>query len=110
MVACRSSRRRRAQGRGIAVSTIVVTGADLAPQALELLHGYDVVYAGKAPTEEDMILLCKKHNPVAIIVRYGKLTAAMMDAAPDLKVIAKHGTGSDTIDKVAAKARGVEVV
>jgi D-3-phosphoglycerate dehydrogenase len=92
------------------VSTIVVTGADLAPQALELLEGYEVVYAGKTPTEEDMIALCRRHNPVAIIVRYGKLTAAMMDAAPALKVIAKHGTGTDTIDKAAAKARGIEVV
>jgi D-3-phosphoglycerate dehydrogenase len=92
------------------VSTIVVTGADLAPQALELLEGYEVVYAGRTPTEEDMIALCRRHNPVAIIVRYGKLTATMMDAAPALKVIAKHGTGTDTIDKMAAKARGIEVV
>ncbi|MEJ8810584.1 hydroxyacid dehydrogenase [Variovorax ureilyticus] len=92
------------------MSTIVVTGADLAPQALELLDGYEMVYAGKTPTEEDMVALCRRHNPVAIIVRYGKVTAAMMDAAPALKVIAKHGTGTDTIDKVAAKARGIEVV
>ncbi|SCK26856.1 D-3-phosphoglycerate dehydrogenase [Variovorax sp. HW608] len=92
------------------MSAILVTGADLAPQALELLEGYDLVYAGKAPTEEDVAVLCKAHNPVAIIVRYGKLTAAMMDAAPALKVIAKHGTGTDTIDKAAAKARGIEVV
>jgi len=92
------------------VSAILVTGADLAPLALDLLVGYEMVYAGKSPTEEDIIALCKKHNPVAIIVRYGKVTTAMMDASPALKVIAKHGTGTDTIDKVAAKARGIEVV
>lgn len=92
------------------MTAIVVTGADLAPQALALLEGHDVVYAGKAPTEEDLVALCRTHDPVAIIVRYGKVGAAVMDAAPSLKVISKHGSGTDTIDKVAASARGIEVV
>ncbi|WP_021026395.1 NAD(P)-dependent oxidoreductase [Comamonas sp. B-9] len=89
---------------------IIVTGADLAQQALDLLGGYEVIYAGKTPTEEDLVALAKQHDPVAIIVRYGKVGAAVMDAAPSLKVISKHGSGTDTIDKVAAKARGIEVV
>ncbi|HZF85423.1 MAG TPA: hydroxyacid dehydrogenase [Burkholderiaceae bacterium] len=92
------------------MSTVLVTGADLAPQALDLLKNMEVVYAGKAPTEEDLVALCKRHDPVAIIVRYGKVGAAVMDAAPSLKVVSKHGSGTDTIDKVAAKARGIEVV
>ncbi len=89
---------------------IIVTGADLAQQALDLLGGYEIIYAGKTPTEEDLVALAKQHDPVAIIVRYGKVGAAVMDAAPSLKVISKHGSGTDTIDKVAAKARGIEVV
>ncbi|WP_431121354.1 NAD(P)-dependent oxidoreductase [Variovorax paradoxus] len=92
------------------MTAILVTGADLAPQALALLEGHDVVYAGKTPTEEDLVALCRKHDPVAIIVRYGKVGAAVMDAAPSLKVISKHGSGTDTIDKAAASARGIEVV
>ena len=88
----------------------IVTGADLAAPALALLGDYEVVYAGKAPTEEGLIPLCKQHNPVAIIVRYGKVGGAVMDAAPALKVISKHGSGTDTIDKEAAKVRGIEVV
>jgi len=92
------------------VSTILITGADLAPQAQALLAGHELVYAGKTPTEESLVALCRAHDPVAIIVRYGKIGAAVMDAAPALKVISKHGSGTDTIDKVAAQARGIEVV
>lgn len=89
---------------------IIVTGADLAQQALDLLAGFEVIYAGKTPTEDDLLALAKQHDPVAIIVRYGKVGASVMDAAPSLKVISKHGSGTDTIDKVAAQARGIEVV
>ena len=92
------------------MSTILITGADLAPQALELLAGHEIVYAGKTPTEESLVALCRQHDPIAIIVRYGKVGAAVMDAAPSLKVISKHGSGTDTIDKAAAQARGIEVV
>ncbi|SOD30705.1 D-3-phosphoglycerate dehydrogenase [Variovorax sp. YR752] len=92
------------------MTAILVTGADLAPQALDLLEGYEVIYAGKTPTEDDLVALCRAHDPVAIIVRYGKVGPAVMDAAPALKVISKHGSGTDTIDKAAAQARGIEVV
>lgn len=88
---------------------IVVTGADLAPEALALIEGFEVVYAGKTPQEADLVALCQRHDPVAIIVRYGKVPASVMDAAPSLRVISKHGSGTDTIDKEAAKARGIEV-
>ena len=88
----------------------LVTGNDLAPQALSLLGDYEMVFAGKTPTEDDIVALCKQHDPVAIIVRYSKVGAAAMDAAPSLKVISKHGSGTDTIDKVAAQARGIQVV
>ncbi|MDN8613709.1 NAD(P)-dependent oxidoreductase [Variovorax ginsengisoli] len=92
------------------MSTILVTGADLAPQALALLKDHEVVFAGKTPTEDDIVALSRKHNPVAIIVRYSKVGAAAMDAAPALRVISKHGSGTDTIDKVAARERGIDVV
>lgn len=90
--------------------TFLVTGSDLASAAIALLQDYDVVYAGKTPTEDDIVALCKAHDPVAIIVRYSKVGAAAMDAAPSLKVISKHGSGTDTIDKQAAAARGIQVV
>ena len=91
-------------------AVFLVTGADLAPQAVALLKDFEIVYAGKTPSEDDIVALCRTHDPVAIIVRYSKVGAAAMDAAPSLRVISKHGSGTDTIDKVAAEARGIKVV
>ncbi len=89
---------------------ILVTGSDLAAAAVNLLSGFELVYAGKTPQQEDLITLVKAHDPVAIIVRYGAITAPIIAAARSLKVISKHGSGTDTIDKAAAAARGISVV
>ncbi|MGI5346953.1 phosphoglycerate dehydrogenase [Streptomyces sp. CA-250714] len=46
----------------------------------------------------------------ALIAGMDPVTAEVMDAAPRLKVIAKHGVGTDTIDLAAARDRGIPVV
>ncbi|WP_370627829.1 NAD(P)-dependent oxidoreductase [Acidovorax sp. sif0715] len=88
---------------------LLVTGADLAQQALDLLSDFEVVYAGKSPSDDDIVTLCRQHDPTAVILRYSCIGAAAMDAAPSLKVISKHGSGTDTIDKAAALDRGIMV-
>lgn len=88
---------------------ILVTGADLAAEAVAMLGDYELVFAGKAPDEDCLVALCEKHQPVAIIVRYGKIPARVMDASKKLRVISKHGTGIDTIDTKAAGERGIAV-
>ena len=88
---------------------VLVTGSDLAEQAMVMLQGFEVVFAGRQPTEDDLIALCKRHNPVAILVRYGRITEKVMDAAPALQVISKHGSGIDVIDQTAAAERNIAV-
>lgn len=90
-------------------AVILVTAADLAPPAVELLRDYELVYLGKAPSEEDVVHASAEHQPVAIIVRYSGINARAMDVSRNLRVISKHGAGTDTIDKKAAQARGIEV-
>ena len=88
---------------------ILVTGADLAPQALALLQEFEVVFTSKTPDEEELVRLARQHQPVAMIVRYGRIPDRVMDAARGLRVISKHGAGIDTIDVAAAKVRGIAV-
>ena len=88
---------------------VLVTGADLAPQALALLQAFEIVYSSKAPDEDELVRLTDRHQPVAMIVRYGRIPPRVMDASRNLRVIAKHGAGLDTIDVEAARARGIAV-
>jgi len=88
---------------------VLVTGADLAEQALALLPAYDVVYAGKTPDEDALASLAAQYQPVAIIARYGRITERVMAASSKLRVVSKHGTGIDTIDGEAAQRRGIAV-
>lgn len=88
---------------------ILITGTDLAPEAQALLGGFRLVYAGRTPAEDDLVRLCNEHRPIAIIVRYGRITRRVLDAATGLRVISKHGSGIDTIDVRAANERGIAV-
>ena len=45
----------------------------------------------------------------AVIIRVAKLDREIMEAAPNLKVIGRHGVGTDNIDLAAAKELGIRV-
>lgn len=89
---------------------ILVTGADLAPEAQAILQDFQLHYAGARPTETDLIELCKSLDPIAMIVRYGKISENVINASNQLKVISKHGSGIDNIDQSTAAQRKIKVV
>lgn len=88
---------------------LLVTGADLASEAVAILDDFDIYYAGARPSELDLIALVQQLDPIAIIVRYGRITPRVIDAAKSLRIISKHGSGIDTIDVEYAKQRSIVV-
>lgn len=59
-------------------------------------------------TREDLLKAVK--DAEGLIVRSDKIDAAVMDAAPKLKVIVRAGAGYDNIDLEAAKSRNICVM
>jgi len=68
----------------------------------------DIVYPQDF-TEETVLSLVNDVD--AIIIRgFGRVTARLMDAAPKLRVIGRHGVALDNIDVEAARERHIYVV
>ncbi len=87
----------------------VVLLKPLHPSGVELLrkHGC-AVFVSRGVTEADFIKDIQDAD--AIFVRNEQITPHMMDSAPKLKVIAKHGAGYDNIDVDYATKRQIRVV
>lgn len=89
--------------------TIVVTAASIHVDADAMLSDYRVIYADVRAGEEALADLCRQEEPVGIMVRYGNISEMVIAASPKLRVIAKHGVGTDNIDKKAAERLGIPV-
>ena len=64
---------------------------------------------GRRLTEDDAHALFTEHDPVGMVAGVEPLTARVLAAAPSLKAIARCGTGLDSVDLEAAKAKDVSV-
>lgn len=88
----------------------VLVAAPLHEKAIEILKnaGLEVVYE-EYPDQEKLKELVKDVS--AIIVRSKpKVTKEIIDASPNLKVIARAGVGLDNIDVEYAKSKGIRIV
>lgn len=91
---------------------ILVTGPDLDPEASALIEkaGIHKIHTPPYPSDDILIDHMTRYRPQGVVSRMGKIGARVMNAAPDLKVISKHGAGVDNIDVDAATDRGIAVV
>ena len=92
---------------------VLVTAAGLSDSAKTILRdaGAEVDYLSGVVTEDTLAgkLASKKFN--AILLRGSPpLTRRVFAAAPDLKIIAKHGAGTDSVDIAAATERSILVI
>ncbi len=92
---------------------VLVTGAELVRSAVDKLAsiGASLTMMPGKVSEQRLIEELAKQPVQAILMRGNPpLSEAVLAAAPELRVIAKHGVGVDSVDIAAATARKVLVM
>lgn len=92
--------------------TILFIGAGLSEAATAMTQAEEarLISLPPYPSEADLIDVIRREHPRAIIIRQGSITeAAIRAGSPELRLIAKHGVGVDSIDVAAASACGIPV-
>lgn len=88
--------------------TIIVTPRPLCDSGMELLaQNADYKIIEKIDAKN---FLDELQNADALMIKEGGITREDMMACPNLKVIARHGVGFDTVDAKAAAELGIPVV
>ena len=90
---------------------VIMTSPRLAAEAVALLEraGARIHYMDPFPKADAIAALAREIGAVAILSRQGPVTAGVMEAAPRLKVVARHGVGVDDVDVAEAQRRGIVV-
>lgn len=92
---------------------VLVTATVLSDSGKAILRdaGAEVIYLSGTVTEDALLGQFGGANINGVLLRGSPpFTRRVLEAAPHLKVIAKHGAGVDSVDIEAATARGVVVV
>ena len=77
------------------------------PDALTLLAERSDVVLGYGDSAKDFAAVADRVS--GILLRTARVDGDMISAAPNLKIIGRHGVGVDTVDMDAARAAGVTV-
>src|SRR4051812_13462864 len=89
----------------------IVVADDLPASALALIRAESGWIVDARSGRKPDALAADMADADGLLVRSAtKVTAALMDAAPGLRIIARAGTGVDNVDVAAASARGILVV
>lgn len=90
---------------------VLMTAPRLAPQAVALLEaaGARIHYMDPFPGAAAVAARAGAVDAAAILSRQGPVGAAAMAAAPNLRIIARHGVGVDDVDVPEAARRGILV-
>ena len=90
---------------------VLMTAPRLAPQAVALLEaaGASIHYMDPFPGAAAVAARAGAVDAAAILSRQGPVGAAAMAAAPNLRIIARHGVGVDDVDVAEAARRGILV-
>ena len=87
----------------------VLISEKICDEAIEFLLSHNLdVKIGKGTDDESIIRDIKDCD--AVIVRLIHISKKIIDSAPLLRIIAKHGVGCDSIDVEYAKQRGISVI
>jgi len=87
----------------------ILLASSIDPAAIDVLEReHDVVRAFNAPEEQLAALIADRE---AVVFRSGvKISATVLDAAPNLNLLVRAGSGLDNIDIDHAARRGVRIV
>jgi len=92
---------------------VLVTSMQLSEPAQQILRdaGLEIAFVPEPTTEDSSITALAAAKPAAVLMRGNPpFTRRVIESAPQLKIIAKHGAGVDSVDLPAAAQRGVAVM
>ena len=88
-------------------SPIVLVTEVMDPSGISIVEQFATVVRPEACDEASILAIAPRIT--AAIVRVAPITAAVIDAAPSLQLVQKHGVGTDNIDISHATLRGIPV-
>ncbi|GAA2883885.1 D-3-phosphoglycerate dehydrogenase [Aminobacter niigataensis] len=94
-------------------TTIVTVGGRMAAEGLAMLEnaGVECISTEAYPRKSEVLELIERHQPAALVIRLVEMVDAdMLAASRNLKIVAKHGVGTNDIDVAAAKVLGIPVI